>query len=100
MWDQLTRVVVVLLLLAALTGAVVWTLPLMSQNERLRKEVMHREGEIHQEEETQKRLRSALEAQKDPKTVERRAREQLGYAKPGETVVRFEAAVTNAPATR
>jgi len=31
----------------------------------------------------------------DPKTVERLAREKLGYAKTDETVIRFE---TNAPA--
>ena len=33
----------------------------------------------------------------DPKTVERLTREKLGYARPDETVVRFEPAVTNAP---
>jgi cell division protein FtsB len=33
----------------------------------------------------------------DPKTVERLMREKLGYAKPDETVVRFEPTVTNAP---
>jgi cell division protein FtsB len=33
--------------------------------------------------------------QHDPKAVERLARERLGYAKPGETVIRFEAPITN-----
>jgi cell division protein FtsB len=32
----------------------------------------------------------------DPKTIERLAREKLGYARPDETVVRFEPAETNA----
>jgi cell division protein FtsB len=31
----------------------------------------------------------------DPKAVERLARERLGYAKAGETVIRFEEATTN-----
>jgi cell division protein FtsB len=34
----------------------------------------------------------------DPKAVERLARERLGYARPGETVVRFDPPVTNNPA--
>jgi cell division protein FtsB len=37
--------------------------------------------------------------QNDPQTVERLAREKLGYAKPDETVIRFEAPATN-PAAR
>ena len=48
------------------------------------------------------KLQAELQAQidalnNDPKTVERLTREKLGYAKPDETVVRFESA-TNAPA--
>jgi len=34
----------------------------------------------------------------DPKTVERLTREKLGYARPDETVVRFESAGTNTAA--
>ncbi|HIE69770.1 MAG TPA: septum formation initiator family protein, partial [Planctomycetes bacterium] len=35
--------------------------------------------------------KSAIEAlRNDPQTVERFAREKLGLAKPGETVIRFE----------
>jgi cell division protein FtsB len=34
---------------------------------------------------------------RDPKAIERLARESLGYGKPGETVIRFEAPSTNAP---
>jgi hypothetical protein len=34
----------------------------------------------------------------DPKTVERLTREKLGYARPAETVVRFESTGTNAVA--
>ena len=44
------------------------------------------------------RLKAAYDALRyDPKAVERLARERLGYARTGETVIRFEAPVTNAP---
>jgi cell division protein FtsB len=37
-------------------------------------------------------LKASIDAmQNDPKTVERLARERLGWAKPGEVVVRFQA---------
>jgi cell division protein FtsB len=46
-------------------------------------------------------LKASIDAlRNDPKAVERLAREQLGYAKPGETVVRFEPAGTNRPVAR
>jgi cell division protein FtsB len=41
-------------------------------------------------------LSAAIESMNnDPKAVERLAREKLGYAKPGETVIRFEEVTTN-----
>jgi cell division protein FtsB len=41
-------------------------------------------------------LSAAVEAlSNDPKAIERLAREKLGYAKPGETVIRFEEATNN-----
>jgi len=57
--------------------------------------------QIQKQEETGKQLRNAIEAlSHDPKTVERLAREKFGYAKPGETVVRFEEPQTNSHAQR
>ena len=51
--------------------------------------------------ETKKQLTAALEAMNnDPKAVERLAREKLGYAKPGETVIKFEDVSTNRTALR
>lgn len=94
-WDYLTRIVVVLLLVAALLAAFVWTVPLMRQNEQMRKEVYRLDGKIQEETDQQKRLKNSLDAQRDPRTVERLAREKLGYAKPGETVVRFSQNPTN-----
>jgi cell division protein FtsB len=95
-WDKLTRVVICLLLIAGLAGIAVWYLPLIHQNERFRKRVLELDLMVQKETETKKQLNASIEAlNNDPKAVERLAREKLGYAKPGETVIRFEEAATN-----
>ena len=99
-WNKLTRVVVGLLLLAVLGGIGVWYLPLIQQNERMRKEIDRLEEKVRKENETNKHLRNAIEALRDAKTVERLIRDRLGYAKPGETVIRFEEPATNPPVLR
>ncbi len=96
-WSKLTKAVIFLLFLACVLGVAVWYLPLIQQNERMRKEILRLEAKIQKEEETSKQMKAELNAlYNDPKAVERLAREKLGYAKPGETVMRFEPAVTNA----
>jgi len=100
-WTKLTRVVLFLFVIAGLLVIAVWYFPLIQKNERMRKEIMRQDAKIQQEEETRKQLAASIEALKhDPKTVERLARETLGYAKPGETVIRFEEPVTNNSASR
>jgi cell division protein FtsB len=97
-WDRLTRMVIFLLFVAGLLGVAVWYLPLIKKNEAFRREILRFDANIRQEEETARQLRSSIEALRhDPKAVERLARERLSYAKPGETVVRFEPAPTNPP---
>ena len=98
-WSKLTKMVAWLLLLAGLLLVGVWYLPLIQQNERMQRENLRLERELDQEKEKSKQLQAEIDAlRNDPKTVERLTREKLGYAKPGETVVRFEQPVTNAPA--
>jgi cell division protein FtsB len=96
-WDKLTKAVVFLLAAAALIGVGVWYLPVVRQNERLRRELDKIEAQITREEELSRSLKASVEASyNDPKTVERLARKHLGFARTGETVVRFEApAATN-----
>ena len=97
-WSKLTRVVVGLLLVAGLLAIAVWYLPLILQNERFRKEVLRLDGLVAKEEAMARELKVSVEAlRNDPKAVERLAREKLGYARPGETVIRFEEASTNRP---
>ena len=90
-WDKLTKAVVFLLIIAALLAVAVWYLPLIKQNERMRAEILRLEGEVNEEKKIAMRRKVNIEAlRNDPETVERYAREKLGLAKPGETVIRFE----------
>ena len=98
-WDKLTRVVYFLLFVAGLLAVAVWYLPLIKQNERMRKEILRLDELVVKRVEEHKQLASSIDAlQHDPKAVDRLARERLGFAKPGETVIRFEAPATNSTA--
>ncbi len=99
-WHQLTRLMVVVIGITALTGLVYWYLPLIRTNERMRQknlsletEVAEREKRVVQEEAAMKLL------QNDPKTIERMARQKLGFAKTGEVVIFFGARTNSAAPT-
>ena len=95
-WDKLTRVVIFLLFVAGILLVAIWYLPLIKQNERMRKEILRLDTLIQKEEETGKQLRTSIDALRhDPKAVERLARERLGYAKTGRNRIRFEEPQTN-----
>lgn len=95
-WSKLTRLVLFLLFLAGLFVVAIWYLPLIRQNERMRKNILQLDAQIKKEEEKARQYKMAMEAFKhDPKSVERLARETMGYAKPGETVVKFGPPLTN-----
>jgi len=95
-WSKLTRVAICLILAAGVLLVAVWYLPLIKTKERFLKERARLDTQIRKEEETAKQYKTSIEAlRSDPKAVERIAREKLGYAKPGETVIRFEAPDTN-----
>jgi cell division protein FtsB len=73
-------------------------LPLIQQNERMRREILRLDAQLQKEEEKSRQLKTEIEVlRNDPKTIERLMREKLGYARPDETVVRFEPAATNTP---
>jgi cell division protein FtsB len=95
-WGKLTRVVAFLLCVAFLLGVAVWYLPLIKQNERMRRVVLQLDTQIAKSEENNRQLKTSIEALRyDPKAVERLARERLGYAKPGETMIHFDEAMAN-----
>jgi len=95
-WDKLTKVVLFLLVVAIAGIVAVWYLPLIQQNERMRKDVLKLNDQIKAEEEKASQLKGAIDSRRnDPKAIAREAREKLGYAKPGETVIRFQEPSTN-----
>ena len=97
-WDKLTKLAWLLLCIAFILAVGVWYLPLIRQNERMRQRVFQIDTQIKKEEELNKSLGSSVNASlTDPKTVERLARETLGYARPGETVIHFEEPPKAAP---
>jgi cell division protein FtsB len=90
-WDKLTRVVIFLLFVAGLLGVFFWYLPLIEQNQRYRKHILSLDMKIQAEERLARQLKMAIDSvQNDPRTLERLARERLGYARSNETVIRFE----------
>ena len=90
-WQRLSQLVIVLIVAACLLGVFFWYLPVFEQNERLRQRILALEAEVKAEEQKQAQLQAAIRnLREDPKTVERLAREKLGFAKPGETVIVFE----------
>jgi len=93
-WNTLTRLLVVLLGMAAVLGIAVWYEPVVQENQRMREEKFELDTKIDQETKVAKRLETQLRSFENPaleKTlVERLARERLSYAKPGENVIHFE----------
>lgn len=95
-WDKLSRLVIFLLFIAGLLVVAAWYLPLIRHNERLRLNVLRLDNEIRQEEEMARYYKTSIDTLRtDSRAVERLARTRLGLAKPGETVIRFEAPATN-----
>lgn len=99
-WDKLTRVVMVCLLVAAGIGIVLWYRPVVKQNEQVRRDKLRLEKEIEREKEIDKTLSASIKALQDPRTIERLAREKLSYAKPGENVIHFDPPATSTNSTR
>jgi cell division protein FtsB len=98
-WSKLTKIVIALAVVAVLSLFAMWDLPLIQQNERMRAESLRLDQQLEKEKGKSRQLQAQMETlSHDPKTVERLAREKLGYARADETIVRFEPAPTNNPA--
>jgi cell division protein FtsB len=92
-WDKLSKLVLFLLLIAGLVAVFFWYLPVIQKNQNYRKRLLALEAETVQQEKANRQLRSSIDAmQNDPKTIERMAREKLGWAKSNEMVIRFQRA--------
>ena len=98
-WGKLTRVVMVLFVVAGILGVAFWYLPLIQQNERYRKNIRQLDAQIQKEDQTSRQLKASIDSiRNDRKTVERLVRKQLGYVRTGEILVHFAAPVTNSVA--
>jgi cell division protein FtsB len=90
-WSVLTNAVLVLVVIAVLILIGTCYLPVIQENQRMQTQIESLENQVQAEEAKSKQLQSEIDAlQNDPKTVERMARDKLGYAKPDETVIYFE----------
>jgi cell division protein FtsB len=91
-WHRLSQLVIGLIVIACLLGLGLWYLPEFQKNARMRKKILDLETQIKAEQATQAYYQAVITSIKtDPKTVERLARQKLGYAKPGETIIYFQA---------
>ena len=89
-WDKLFRLVLVMMVLAAILGTILWYKPVIKENQRMREQKMALDKRIEQENEAARKLDLQLRAMQSPTTIERLARERLSYAKPGENVIHFD----------
>lgn len=96
-WSKLTQAIVALVAVAVLLLIGMTYLPLIQQNEQYRRRIDALETELQKQRDISRQLQSEFDALRaDPKTVERLAREKLGYAKTDETVIHFEPGTNSA----
>ena len=90
-WKFIYRLgLIACILLAAAIVVLRFYLPKIREQRRLRAEKAAIELDIQKEAEQLRMLKLKQEKlQEDPRFIEKIAREDLGYAKPGETVFRF-----------
>jgi len=90
-WNWLSKAVIALIGAAIVLLIVVKYLPLIQQNERIRREIDRLDAEQKKQEEISRQLRNDIDAlRNNPQTVTRLVRETLRYAKTNETVLHFE----------
>ena len=95
-WRNLTKLVVGLVVLAIVLLIIMYYRPVIAENEQMRREILKLEEQIKvQEKISEDYSNQIMILSNDPKTVERLAREKLGYARPDETVIHFESPTTN-----
>lgn len=97
-WSKLAQIIVALVAIAVLLLIGTLYLPVIKENEEMRRRIDTLYTELDKQRQISKQLQSEFDALRaDPKTVERLAREKLGYAKADETVIHFDPP-TNTPA--
>ena len=97
-WSRLTQVVLALVGLAVLLLIGMAYVEPIKQNEQMRRRIDTLDAELDKQKQIAKQLQAEFDAlRNDPKTVERLAREKLGYARSNEIVIYFDSTATNPP---
>lgn len=97
-WNKLTWIVIVLIIIAGLIALGTQYLPLIQQNERMRRKIHQLEAQLEAEQDIARRLQREIDLlTKNPDALEREIRARLGLAREGETVIRFDPSTTNVP---
>jgi len=89
-WVMIYRIGWITLSILVVVAVIAMFVPQFKQYNELRRKESALQDEIQLEEEIVKHLKDQQERLKsDPRFIEKLAREELGYAKPDETVFRF-----------
>ena len=89
-WRNLYRVFLVLAFGLVVVIVIRFFVPKFQEEQRLRRQLEEARADVQRTAETLRQLKLKQERlREDPRYVEKIAREELGLAKPGETVFRF-----------
>lgn len=90
-WMKLTKLVMLLVICAGSLAVFQWYKPVIRSNEGMQRRINQLKAQIAEEERFAEQMNATIKAIGTNNIVlERLAREKLGYAKPGEKVIRFE----------
>lgn len=90
-WMRLTKLVMLLVMVAGSLAVFQWYKPVIRQNEGMQKRINLLQKQIAEEKAFADQMNASIGAiSTNTVALERLAREKLGYAKPDEKVVRFE----------
>jgi len=89
-WDRLSRLIVVLLVLATALAVALWYLPQIQKNQETQKQILQKEEQITRAQQEVEALKADITAFEDPQVVERKVRERLNYARSNETLIHFK----------
>lgn len=91
--DFLSRIAILVIVIVGIVGVFGWYLPLIKSNQGIRQEIEEQQVTIAELEAENQSMADRINSYKgSASAVERLARENLGLAKPGELIFRFQPA--------
>lgn len=99
-WNKLTGIVIIMIIIAGLIALGSRYLPLIQRNERMRREIHRLETELVIERETARQLQHEIDLlTRDQAARKREIRSSLGLAREDEIIIRFDPETTNTSST-